>query len=442
MLKSRPYDLLEWSVLAVALSYFLMPYYPKQSLEILGKTFFLSQILMLFCAVLLAWFIFASLELRARVRFLFKLRSVLWPLLLCFAIIVVSTLLAHGLTVVIVGRIFSVAAVILIFFLFALLSQKFIDRLLILSAFVTIAASILGYFQYFGGQVFAPAFHLYGRGEIFAVGFATHSSDFGLHLGAFLTIFWLLFLFDYRQKSMLWGLAFFSGVPALILTFSRAAWLATVLVGVMVLAWLLREHSDKLRRIFSSLALAAVMSLIVFVLAFYFSPLRSPSSAFDRMYKPTLASQKLALNDESSLSRIAFHLAAFELLLDSPKNLAIGYGMWGFWDNWPRFDPEQKIKDHIDPHSTFLEVVVSGGVLAFLFFLMFLWRFFKLGYQNRHQHILAMPLMAAFATIMVDSLMHTHLYTKYTWIIAGLALALIASSYNNAYSSASRIEKI
>lgn len=428
LLKFKGYHLLQWFILLIVLSYFVIPYFPKYSIQLFGKYFFLSQILMLVGIILIPIISVFCHKLRERLRSLLHLHTIIRPLVLSMAIVTISTVLDQGLTQSLLSRLFSILAILIITFFLALLTLKFVDYFLVLSAWFTIAASVLGYAQYFGGAVFSPAWYLSGRGEAYAVGFAKYSSLFGLHLSVFLMVFWLLFIFKYKERTRLWVSTFLVGVPALVLTFSRGAWLATVTIGALTLVWLLREHPEKAKTIGRSLSVAALIAIITLAIGIIFSPVHKSDmpSGISRVNSIELIKRRLTITDDSSVSRLDFHVATFELMRDNPKVLLTGLGMDGFRNHWPEFNPDSKSQVRTNPHSTFLEILTAGGIFTFILFFIFLWRLVKTMFVNRNQSILYASFLVALLTVLVNGLTHSHLYDKYMWIIVGINLALLA----------------
>lgn len=114
------------------------------------------------------------------------------------------------------------------------------------------------------------------------------------------------------------------------------------------------------------------------------------------------------------------------MLLHSPYHFLFGWGIDGFRDNWNTFKQADFSRPRPSgPHSFFLELFVSGGVVAGAFMLAFGGYIYRAMWRMRHKIALAIPLLAGLTGILVDGLFHTHLYTKYLWIIVGILLALI-----------------
>ena len=351
-------------------------------------------------------------------------------------------------------RISPVISIVLITGMFSVVGQRTTNIFLYLTGFVVLASSLLGIIQFFFlGDAAAPATYLSGAPRTFyATGFANFSSLFGASLTLFIPLFWGLALNKQDNRRPLWTAIFLVSISALIVSFSRSALIGCGIGVAIVLidAWI----SGIERRFLICSGIAAIVICAITVL--YVPPVsfRSPdlpkeatvlsllddrfnfvsevttvmsSSSDGEGNSKTLA----AIKDYSAYSRYAFHQAAFSMIFHSSYRFFFGYGLTGFADNWLAFKPGDSTLSALrpDPHSAFLEVLVSTGVFGFFFFALFLYRLLYELFRIRFQETLAIPCIAALSGILIDGLFHTHFYSKYVWIFVGLGISIVWNRY-------------
>lgn len=415
-----PYNgvLFNWVVLFFILAHVVFPYFPDEAPSLFGKSFFVPQVLLAGALVLLLILLVRDASYRARLRVLLQQPAVIF-LLAGLAVIGVSTLLRQGIDAVSGVRLVSIGAAAAVFFASFFVTRMFAERLLTYLAYLTLAASLLGIVQFAAGaagDMFAPAAY-FGHADTvyYAVGFANFPSLFGLHLAVFLPLFWGLAVTRFHGKRLLWSAVFFVGVAALVLTFSRTAWLSALAAGALLLVWFLRRRYDR-KFVLSSAAAALGIALLTLFLAFSPADIQKRFDLFD---------------DTSSRSRYAFHIAAGDMLAQDTKTLFVGLGSQGFFDEWQTFRPPIEnidTREHLDPHSTILEVLVSGGAVGlgcYLLFLVFL-SVSVFRHMRRHPHdVLPVLLLLGVLVVGLD-LFHTNFYSKYLWILAGLTMSIVS----------------
>jgi hypothetical protein len=423
-IKKNIFTLFQWSLLVTALSYFIFPYFPRQSFVLAGKSFFLTQPLMLISLFVVILACVLSQDARDRILAVGELWRTWSYFPAVFLLLCVSSLIAFGASGVAFSRLLSIAAPALLLGLFALISKKFIHYFFVMSAWVTIFASVLGVTQFFFVGIFSPEMY-FGDGapEFYAVGFANMSSLFALHLSIFSLIFWLFFITRYAGMQKIWGAAFFISIPAFILTFSQGAWLAVVVAGMGGLIWLVRSGYC-MRRIALSLVIASTIAGGAFF-APKIIPTRVPVQ-FAEGQEEVAVRTFSAVSANSNRTRATFHQASWELIRKNPRTFLIGHGVWAFSDYSRSLDLIVRKSPTTDPHSTFLELVTSGGVLSLVLFLGGAWSLISASITKQRSNIISFALTMAFIAILVNGLTHTHLYTKYMWIIIGLMVASLS----------------
>lgn len=415
-------SLLQYSILGIAVAHFLFPYFPNISPVLFGeKQVFITQAFMALAVV------FGAIHFTRRRETPFRKHwRELLPLALALLIMAASTVIHQGFDL---ERLFSLFAIALIVGLFTILELPVIHRLLILGAWVTIAASFLGFLQYYLSDIFSPAEHLgYAANTYYASGFANMPSSFGQHLAIFLPLFWVLGVMNYSGRRRLWLLTFFIGVPALVLTFSRSAWLDVAVAGILALILLLRLGYEK-RVMVYSLGVAFILATAVFII-----PVPRWTIFNEWRNSPQEIMQgRLSSEDQSARSRVAFHIAAKSMASLSVDSFLFGIGAKGFYDRWQEFKPMMENIDtrlKVDPHSMYLEVFTGGGIAALAALLLFfVLLYFKL-WRAIPYAPLALPLIAALTAVMFEGLFHNVFYSKFAWIISGLILAVTSVSSN------------
>ncbi len=312
--------------------------------------------LALTCLILILFFLLSSL-LKGKIIF-FK-TPLISPFFLYFSLILLSTLFSIDLY----RSLFDVYqyregffTFFFYFLLFFLVSQASFDeskinRLFRALLFSSVLASVYGIFQYFKidflnwKSLNYQAFSTMGNPTYFG---AFLSLVIPLLIGFFFH-FWI------KEGGFLKYLVFLSILIlflALSLTFSRAAWLGTI-VGIFVF-FLFKKERKKLLWLFLTFVL-------IFLLLF---PFRSD-----------LIKRVTSLRDWEKEARLYLYQIATKLIAKKP---ILGFGLGSFWTlyykersiNWVKHDPE-KYSAGGRVHNDLLENGISSGLLGILAYFWF-----------------------------------------------------------------------
>ncbi len=410
---------IQWLVILIALSYFLFPYFPNISFEFFGKPFFITQILLI-TAVLL----FGLKQLIER--------KIYWPslfnyLIIFSGILFLSTLINNG---PFFKASFSLFSLLAVTYLFSFLQQEYLGKFFKVFAWFTITAAILGILQfYIGDFTYIAKYFGYEETTYFATGFTNYPSLFGLHLAIALPLFLVFFIYSSKNERKTWLLTFFLSAIALLLTFSRGAWLALFVSFIFLFIITPSSYRRKLTTY-------SVVALFLVILVFYL-PFKKGAGNYEygAGKSSTQIAKEVVFNPGhfSVRSRYAFLVAAKDMVFQSPQTFLIGLGHKGFEKNWREFRPDiENIewRDEVNSHSTYLAALTSGGIFGLLPLLIFIYLIFRGLMRIKDENYLALSLVGIMTAILVDGLFHDFLFTKYLWIFAGISLAII-KNYEN-----------
>jgi putative inorganic carbon (HCO3(-)) transporter len=286
--------------------------------------------------------------------------------------------------------------------------HKHIRILIFILIGTSLATAIDSFWQFFTGKdiFLGRTIETFGR---VCAGFKTTNS-----LSGFL-IFPILLAVSYILKgksTLLWlGVIFILGT-ALVLTFTRTAWMAVILSFVFFLTLLKR---DRKAFIFLSLSLA-----IAAILAFIF---------LSYEYNNRLFSQDRA----TSMSwRVTVWQDAFEMIGDRPF---LGHGPNTFMDIF-EFYRHRTIGDPTYAHNCFLQIAVETGLLGLGLFLLIFAKIFSgvIKYIREENNILAAGLFAGSIGFLFQSFFDTHLYSLQLsalfWVMTGLLVSVSKINHN------------
>jgi hypothetical protein len=446
-----------FALLSCLWSYFLVPYFPTYSPIIFGKSFFATQILMLLATGALFWNIFDTRnEPRVGMR---MLRGLVGCLTAFLGLLIISTFVSHGWSQDFFSRMLSVMSIGIITLLCSHMKRRWLGILFVSVAIFNCLASVLGMLQfYFFGDAASPAAFLGNPYSVFyATGFANYPSLFAVSLAFFLPLALWFYATDYLRLKWLWAVSFTLSGVGILLSLARSAMLAALFGLIVMFIVLWRE----LRYRKETAMLLMVTGLIVLA-AFFYQP--APSIASPLMYYQISAAhliaqrfaplarflthfaspasrgsgragsmvgippaERLEITDRSTYSRYIFHATGMRMLRATIRGLLFGYGVRGFTDQWEAFRGSFPAQNDIDPHSTFLEIVTAAGITGLLLFLLFLWYLCRTLWRYRTEEPLVVPLLVSLLIFMIDGLFHTHVYTKYFWMLIGIAIAVMST---------------
>ena len=203
-----------------------------------------------------------------------------------------------------------------------------------------------------------------------------------------------------------------SGLPMLLLSETRGAWIA--FVGVCAFFVLLSGRHR--RRIVQGAAVALLcFGLLVAVL-------------------PGMTARLSTLGDPNyqSNSERRYMWAAAVQFFEAYPLTGVGQEQYGPLYNGPYFPPDAKERGHGHPHNIFLKVLSEEGLLGMLvFFLLhgyFLLRFYRLHRAARGQGVFTFGMMGMLSLVglllegMTDTNMNQVPIMREYWIIAGITL--------------------
>jgi len=319
--------------------------------------------------------------------------------------------------------------------------HSFLRRLIPIMGFILLAASILGIIQFFTFWGYPASIFVAKKHNLyFATGFATTHSEFGGHIITFFPLlFGLLLMANIRNRDASlpkWYRASLSlSASALILTFSRSAWLglAVALMLFIALAREKRREAIKTGLVLLSIAVSTffvVKADLVPKIAYYgsyFIPLSS-LERWQHTYGSYLTSERLSV-DPSALSRIDYLILGWEMFKEHPL---IGTGPNSFLDNFERVKarvlPHSPVQN-FGPHNTFLSILVGSGAIGLLFFSLMIFcalRNFLMAF--RHELSMAKLLYLGLASSLVGFSIHMSFHDlfgeKFFWMLLGLGFGI------------------
>lgn len=315
--------------------------------------------------------------------------------------------------------IFMGAALIPIISLFDVKNMKILSWA---SAVLVGLGSILGIIQFYSSSlIFYPAYYFgYGKTLYYAAGFSNMTTFHALGIVAFLPILTVLFLAQNNKKlKYVLQIVIALAILNLFFAFSRGAWLAAFLTfGALFFV-----NRGRYREFLKIGAAASVL-----ILAVLFVPYLNQEG---KNHTPTsdLFLSQLDLGYQFS-TRLAAAETARQIAFSSPLT---GAGLNKYADYWakitPRLDFDFDRNSHSEPLNTFFEVLVSGGIIGFVIFLIILYIAFKNYFISRRisNNSWAFAFMLGLAAILIDGLFHTFTYNKMLWFLIGLSFAFSKS---------------
>jgi O-antigen ligase len=299
-----------------------------------------------------------------------------------------------------------------------------ITAVVISMALALIAGSVLGVVQIVTERFYLPASFVIavGANAPRATGTFHNPNTFGTFLMVGV-VFLFGILVNYRTgwwKTLLALISLSFGVTGLIVTFSRANWVAAMVGIVVALAF-----ARKLRYFFavSALGLLAILATKEFVPFAEHIFLR-----FTSIF--TIFEQFGALGRESSSARIYFVFAAFEMFLDNPL---LGAGWRAFpilFDdykspNFPFWVPTK------ESHTLFANIMAELGLVGMIAAVWIVWRTVSHGFdalkrmRDPYLRALVTALLSVFFAFQVSLSLTADFSNNFLWMFTGMLFAVI-----------------
>jgi len=248
-------------------------------------------------------------------------------------------------------------------------------------------------------------------------------------LGGFLTLAILLaaaLFLDRRIPRPLMlatGTAILMGWAALLLTFSRSAWVGLVIGVLPLLVWLLRDRTAVLRRRVLPVMGGAVIILVLFVVAFR-------PFVFARGGIGDTSMEQRSVADRALFTRYTLRMIADEPIL------GVGIGM-NDWESaqYIVVDPIKPDLAALPVHDVPLLILSETGLIGALLLIAALAGAALLLWQRRPLDIQQIGLLAAFLGIAGASLFDFYMWRQFPYVVlwfALLACALASSQPNTA----------
>ncbi len=266
-----------------------------------------------------------------------------------------------------------------------------------------------------GGEYYAGT----GRG----FGLFRQPNSTGIFLGSFgMLPLVLVPLARTRSARLLYLGSFAASIFALMLTLSRTGFLAMV-VGGMVYSYY-RSRRSFVAMILVMIALVPTYSIIL------------PEKVALRIDETFTGSEYEGVAGEfegSTANRLVQSLAGLRLFIDSP---VIGHGLGGFWYRSPQYLPKGAPAITRAPHTTFIWLLVDGGIVTLG---MFVWllvaivlggkRLFERG-PTESERMLGLYMMATVGAKSLANFASTDFLTgdvtAYFWISGAMVAWMIA----------------
>ncbi|OGE73948.1 MAG: hypothetical protein A3I07_04215 [Candidatus Doudnabacteria bacterium RIFCSPLOWO2_02_FULL_42_9] len=204
---------------------------------------------------------------------------------------------------------------------------------------VTVLISAFGIFQYYSFIHLLPKFWGYGDEPRRIVSIFAHPNALSLYLAPLFAFFVTLWLNGYKLTKNIWisGIGLLIIGTALIVTFSRGAWLA---VALSIFVVLINQFGLK------KIIIPAVIGVLALLLI---------SSIRDRI--------TLGISDSSTNARLELMGIGVNKILDNPF---LGNGLYGFRTTQAEAGYTGEIHNY--PHNLFLALWVELGLLGILSF--------------------------------------------------------------------------
>lgn len=225
------------------------------------------------------------------------------------------------------------------------------------------------------------------------------------HMGAFfweICFIWSVF-YAIQHKSFLYSL--FSGVIvlALLLTFSRGAYMGIFLVGMSMFVFSFFYYKKAQTLLFLSF-------ISIFILFSFF-----PSNL---ILERTLSS--FSLVDTSNQGRLFMWWFAWDVLQENPWGVGVGgYAL--------EVLPSAQYRDPIYAHNLYLDIMVEVGLLAGIFFILWIAQAILMGYKVRKQMIYGWAIIFSLSIFSIHAFFDTPLYSVHVLPLFLMVMAVASS---------------
>jgi len=285
------------------------------------------------------------------------------------------------------------------------------------------AESLLGIFQYRGGQLFGLG--LMGEAGKMATfraisrvgGTLRYPNNFAIYLGFFLPLaFILLFAPIRRIYKTICGLIFLVGVSTLILTLSRGGWTASMVSMVVLFILGLRARLFSLRR---AIAMAVVAIILLSIIIFTFQDI-----IFMRLFSDDYG---------AAWSRIPLMKVAISIIKAHPL---LGIGINNYAEVMQTYDNTIGGISFRLPyivHNSYLLIASEIGIIGLLFFLWFVVEIYKRGIRlifncdDKFITCIAVGILTGISAFLIHiTIENLHMVSQMFfifWVLSGLIVA-------------------
>jgi len=430
-------------------------YFNNNFIEYSSTSIYFTDILIML--VLFTW-IPVLIKLIKRRRFTFGPKAILWPLLallvwMWLSIIWASNLgLNHLVSVWMVSR-FTLFS---LFYLYLINSIRNLRDIIWPVVWGLVLQSVIAISQYvsnsslglrlIGESILAPAQSgipvviVDGIRKLRAHGSFPHANILGGFLAVWLTVLFSWFYVVKRnwQHYLVWGAYSLLGI-ALVLSFSRAAWLAFGICLVVIVVLVIKQSPKK----FKKAILPIILSLTV-VGAVAGSQFEAVTSRFD-LDQPveaiSLNSRKQQFNNFnlvfSKFPLLGVGAGQYVPYLYKLNQETQGWSYSGGDEAW-KYDPSGQIGDIEPMHNIYLLILAELGVVGLAIFGFLIYGAIKEAYKDKKKNfIFSRAVFLALIAILILGLFDHYLWTlqqgRLLWfiILALVAVLSLQSGYNN-----------
>ncbi|MFC1804526.1 O-antigen ligase family protein [Candidatus Omnitrophota bacterium] len=341
------------------------------------------------------------------------------PLLILFAITVLSLFNTIDLTDSLKGGVFKLLRYILVFFIILqeLKDAKHARRAVFSMVFGVVFASLDGIWQVATGHDFVRGYEpIINLGLVRATASFKDANTFGIYLSAIapLLLGMTLFYFKRRARALFIALSLLVLLAAL-LTYSRP----TLLALYVALFFLAIARKNK----------GMIIFLVILTLL---SPFLLPASIKEWAGKVEYNPIRFMCNDD----RIAIYQHSFNMIKAHPL---LGVGANTYMKNYRFYknSPEYRnivTSDYIYAHNNFLHMAAEIGLAGLAVFFWLLYQLFRQGVniyrklQDDYLRVLSLSLSACLIAFLINGLTESSLYYSRVsllfWYLAGFSIAL------------------
>jgi O-antigen ligase len=222
-----------------------------------------------------------------------------------------------------------------------------------------------------------------------------------------------------RQRVILWAISV-TLLSGILLTLSRAGYLATILCGLMYLAFLWR-YADIKRLIAAAGLLTAGLTAVMLLTTNLGSDFVNVVLVSDRMTSAVQGS------DASVNQRKLILLVGWRMAWSSPL---VGVGFGNFEKTYDRYREAQLATVNAEAcHNTYLKLFAEAGLIGFFLAILYyftlmrtLWKSFRVQSDPRRRFIM-FGLFTGILSYFIMSVTLDQVYEVHFWIMSGVAIA-------------------